>query len=75
MAESDPKQELDRRAPSPACSVCGHTEWFTAKEGKPITFLSFEAKDDPRIRVLALGCLNCGYMRFHALEVLEQQDG
>jgi hypothetical protein len=41
------------------------------KGGQPITFLSFEAKDDPRVRVLGFACRNCGYLRFHALEVID----
>jgi hypothetical protein len=65
------QRELEQRTGDAVCSVCGETEWVVAKDGKPITFLSFEAKDDPRVRVLAVVCLNCGYVRFHAVEVLE----
>jgi rubredoxin len=62
---------LEERAPSPTCGVCGGTDWAVAKDGIPLTFLSFEAKEDPRVRVLGVVCLNCGYVRFHALDVLE----
>lgn len=45
-------------------------DWVLVKEGKPITFLSFEATDDPRVRVrvIAIACRNCGYPRFHSHE-------
>jgi hypothetical protein len=65
---------IDERAPNAACALCGGTDWITAKDGKPITFLSFEAKEDPRVRVLAIVCTNCGYLRLHSLDVLEALD-
>lgn len=54
------------------CSVCGGTEWFLANEGKPLSFLSFTAAHDPRIDVYGVCCGNCGYMRFHAAEVVDR---
>jgi hypothetical protein len=62
---------IEQRAGRPECSVCAGSDWALVKDGKPITFLSFEAKDDPRVRVLALACRNCGYLRFHSVEALE----
>lgn len=70
MSDEKARAELEARTGDAACSVCGQAEWVVAKGGKPITFLSFEAKEDPRVRVLAVVCLNCGYVRFHAVEVL-----
>lgn len=62
---------IEKRAGQKACPACEADEWAVIKGGQPITFLSFEAKDDPRVRVLGFACRNCGYLRFHALEVLD----
>jgi len=53
------------------CSVCGGTEWFLANDGRPMSFLSFTAAHDPRIDVYGVCCRRCGYMRFHAAEVID----
>jgi hypothetical protein len=52
------------------CSVCDGTEWFIANDGKAMSFLSFAASDNPRIDVFGVCCSNCGYMRFHAADVV-----
>lgn len=62
---------IEKRVGQNACSACQADDWAVIKGGQPITFLSFEAKDDPRVRVLGFACLNCGYLRFHALEVID----
>lgn len=62
---------IKKRVGQKACPACEAANWAVIKGGQPITFLSFEAKDDPRVRVLGFVCLNCGYLRFHALEVLD----
>jgi hypothetical protein len=62
---------IKKRVGQNACAACRADDWAVIKGGQPITFLSFEAKDDPRVRVLGFACRNCGYLRFHALEVLE----
>lgn len=61
---------IEKRVGQNACSACQADDWAVIKGGQPITFLSFEAKDDPRVRVLGFACRNCGYLRFHALEAL-----
>lgn len=62
---------IKKRVGQNACSACQSDDWAVIKAGQPITFLSFEAKDDPRVRVLGFACRNCGHLRFHALEVIE----
>jgi hypothetical protein len=62
---------INQRVGQNGCPSCQVADWAVIKGGQPITFLSFEAKDDPRVRVLGFACRNCGYLRFHALEVLE----
>ena len=62
---------IKKRVGQNACSACEADDWAVIKGGQPITFLSFEAKDDPRVRVLGFACRNCGYLRFHALEVID----
>ena len=58
-----------------ACSVCGDTQWFLANDGKPMSFLSFAATENPRIDVFGVCCANCGYMRFHAAEIVNEPRG
>lgn len=36
-----------------------------------MSFLSFAAAENPRIDVFGVCCSRCGYMRFHAADVVE----
>jgi predicted nucleic-acid-binding Zn-ribbon protein len=66
------EQFLARFVRDSACSVCGNTSWSLANEGKPISLLSFAAAENPRVDVIAVCCNACGYMRFHATEIVRQ---
>ncbi|MBW3593817.1 MAG: hypothetical protein KY396_08990 [Actinobacteria bacterium] len=57
------------------CSVCGASDWFLANDGNPVSFLSFAATHDPRIDVFGVCCGNCGYIRFHAAEIVNRAGG
>lgn len=70
MDDATARALIEERGRGATCGVCGGTEWAMAGDGKPITLLSFAATDQPRIRVLAIVCCNCGYVRFHSLEAL-----
>jgi hypothetical protein len=52
---------IDTHVRGAECSVCAGTEW---------SFLSFGAAENPRVDVIGVCCANCGYMRFHAAEVV-----
>ncbi len=71
MDEAAARALIDERAPNATCAACGEGDWIVAKHGSTFTFLSFDATDDPRLRVLAIICTNCGCIRFHSLAVLE----
>ncbi|MEX2647277.1 MAG: hypothetical protein WD249_13535 [Gaiellaceae bacterium] len=64
------RQFVDEHVRGGECSVCGGTEWFLANDGKPISFLSFAATHDPRVDVIGVCCGTCGYMRFHAADII-----
>ena len=52
------------------CSVCDGMRWYLANEGKPLSFLSFGAAESPRVDVVGVCCGDCGYMRFHAVDIV-----
>lgn len=62
---------VDARAPDAACPICGSRKWRALRE-RPITLLSFEPADEPRMRMLAVGCRVCAYVRFHDADMLER---
>ena len=60
---------VDTHVRGARCSVCDGERWYLANEGKPMSFLSFGAADNPRVDVIGVCCSTCGYMRFHAADV------
>jgi hypothetical protein len=54
------------------CSVCSGTGWYIANDGRPMSFLSFAATASPRVDVYGVCCETCGYMRFHAADVVNE---
>ena len=57
------------------CSVCRGTQWYMANGGEAMSFLSFAAADNPRVDVYGVCCATCGYMRFHAADVVARDSG
>ncbi len=56
--------QLNAARINPRCSACGHDQW---DYGHAVTTLGEE------LEVLALVCTNCGHVRFHSAQHIENR--
>jgi predicted RNA-binding Zn-ribbon protein involved in translation (DUF1610 family) len=51
------------------CPMCGHAGWFVAPH---LLAVSFAQANGDAIATVALSCTNCGFVRQHAPQLLDQ---
>lgn len=57
-------RKLQERRAKFECPICNHERWGT--DGERVTLPGLGARE-----AVALVCLNCGYVRWHVINVLE----
>jgi predicted RNA-binding Zn-ribbon protein involved in translation (DUF1610 family) len=62
------KAAVNVKAHAP-CPMCGHDGWAGGDRLAEVT-----ARDEPSIQTLPFVCMNCGFVRLHAVQPLETID-